>query len=224
MDTHHFVKKNQLKRLINQSFKGSILKKQYRISNRILSLLYLIVALFTLSLLAVLTFKYQISVIIFPLQRRLTGLFFATICLIGIMVGVFPSRSSQILHFRRRNKIFSKNSQTNLQKRPVVYKGHHPICENFNAHVLQIGGKKYCAGCTGLIIGAVISLFGCFFIAVITGLRSPYSARVPVTMQTLFTIPNLLLKIQILTISHVTISSFLISIFAFLPTIFSRCF
>lgn len=108
------------------------------------------------------TFKYPTSMIIFPFQRQLIGSFFALICLIGIMVGVFRSRCSQILHFRRRNKIFSKNNQINLQETRVNYKGHHPVCEKFNAHVLQIGEKKYCAGCTGLVIGAVLALFGCF--------------------------------------------------------------
>jgi membrane-bound ClpP family serine protease len=38
--------------------------------------------------------------------------------------------------------------------------GHHPTCENFSAHILQFGSKIYCAGCTGLVLGAIISLLG----------------------------------------------------------------
>ncbi|MEM3068365.1 MAG: hypothetical protein QXH58_00440 [Nitrososphaerales archaeon] len=41
-----------------------------------------------------------------------------------------------------------------------IVHGHHPSCENFSSHEFRIKDKSFCTGCTGLLIGALISLFG----------------------------------------------------------------
>jgi hypothetical protein len=38
--------------------------------------------------------------------------------------------------------------------------GHHPSCGHFSSHTLYIGNKVYCAGCTGLVLGAVFAVAG----------------------------------------------------------------
>lgn len=43
-------------------------------------------------------------------------------------------------------------------QRAMVYEGHHPSCGRFGTHVLRIGNKVYCAGCSGLLTGAVIAI------------------------------------------------------------------
>lgn len=48
--------------------------------------------------------------------------------------------------------------QTNTKETTIMFKGHHPTCGNFSSHLLQFGSKIYCAGCTGLVVGAIISL------------------------------------------------------------------
>lgn len=68
--------------------------------------------------------------------------FFGLICFLGMLVGIFPSK-------------FQKKDSSIME-----FKGHHPDCGNFSGHVIQLVGKTYCAGCTGLIIGAIISLLG----------------------------------------------------------------
>lgn len=35
--------------------------------------------------------------------------------------------------------------------------GHHPNCDEFKGHVFLLFGKKRCAGCTGLLIGSIVS-------------------------------------------------------------------
>ena len=40
------------------------------------------------------------------------------------------------------------------------YEGHHPPCSGFRSHVVTISSRKYCAGCTGLALGALLSLVG----------------------------------------------------------------
>lgn len=42
----------------------------------------------------------------------------------------------------------------------VRFAGHHPACSGFSSHVFRIGGKICCAGCTGLVAGAVSSITG----------------------------------------------------------------
>jgi hypothetical protein len=44
----------------------------------------------------------------------------------------------------------------------VILEGHHPNCGNFFEHVIRFHDRKFCAGCAGLIAGAIISLFGNF--------------------------------------------------------------
>lgn len=50
--------------------------------------------------------------------------------------------------------------QERLKEGTVTFEGHHPSCGKFAAHVLRLGDKKHCAGCTGLVVGATISLLG----------------------------------------------------------------
>jgi len=127
----------------------------------VLSLCYIGLSLFGLGILAFLTFTFKASVRNFPLQRELTGSIFAAICLQGIVVGVTPSSCSRILHLRGRGNDPEKTGQKDLRA-TLKFRGHHPTCGNFSAHVLQVRGKTYCAGCSGLVTGAIISLTGNF--------------------------------------------------------------
>lgn len=86
------------------------------------------------------------------------------ICLLGIIAGVSPSRCSRThRHFKRNhyNRHEEKN-QTENGETMIRVEGHHPSCENFSTHILSLGGKLYCTGCTGMVIGAIISLLASF--------------------------------------------------------------
>lgn len=126
----------------------------------ILSLCYIGSSLFGLCLLAILTFSIPVDMINFPWRKQLTGSIFAAICLLGITAAISPSRCSRILHFRGRNRNSHRRERTNSGVTTIKFEGHHPPCGNFSSHVLQLGGKTYCAGCTGLATGAVMSLLG----------------------------------------------------------------
>lgn len=129
----------------------------------IISFYFIGVSLFGLCLLAMLTFGIPISVIDFPLQKQLTGSIFMAICLLGITAGVYPSGCSRMLHFRRiKNNSYNTMTQAGTKETTIRFEGHHPTCGNFSAHVLQLSGKTYCAGCTGLVVGAIISVLGSF--------------------------------------------------------------
>lgn len=118
-----------------------------------------------LCLLPILTFNNaQTSTILIdtPLQRTLVGLIFVGICLLGMIAALLPSRCSQILHLGRSKRAHHK-SKNNIIEEKMGFKGHHPTCDNFSGHIIQFGSKIYCAGCLGMIIGAVIALLGSLF-------------------------------------------------------------
>jgi hypothetical protein len=80
-------------------------------------------------------------------QKELISAAFSAICILGIVAGISPSRCNRLVgHFP--------------EKPDRSFRGHHPDCGNFSPHIIQIGGRTYCAGCTGLVIGAMIALIG----------------------------------------------------------------
>lgn len=133
------------------------MKKPWWGSNDLLSLFFIGLSLIGLTVLAVSTFTASISIINFDMQKQLIGSIFASICILGIILGIFPSRCSRILHFRTKS---DKKEQNESETTTIGFVGHHPICGNFSAHILRFGSKTYCAGCTGLVLGAIISLLG----------------------------------------------------------------
>ena len=123
---------------------------------------YLIVSLIGLLLIVALTFTVPTLRTKFFWQRPLVATIFGLTCLLGLTAGFLARRCSITLFFR--NKIKNAGSSntwvTRSVDKPKKYVGHHPKCENFSVHVFHLGGKTYCAGCTGLVIGAFFSFFG----------------------------------------------------------------
>jgi hypothetical protein len=129
----------------------------------ILSFGYIGVGLSGLCLLAVLTFNTPVSTANTDLQKQLTISVFDAICIAGMIAGISPTRCSRILHFKKApSKGSSKTNQMRVEDSTIRLEGHHPKCTNFSSHVLQFGNKVFCAGCTGLVTGATISLIGSF--------------------------------------------------------------
>jgi hypothetical protein len=127
-----------------------------------LSLYYLIFSLIGLLLIVALTFTVPTLRTKFFWQRPLVAAIFGFTCLLGLTTGFFPRRCSRTLSFK--NKIKSAGASNTWVDRsvdkPKEFVGHHPKCGNFSVHVFHLGGKTFCAGCTGLVIGAFFSFFG----------------------------------------------------------------
>ncbi len=137
------------------------MSERTRTYSDILSLYFIGISFFGLYLLCVLTFYTPISTINFPLKRQLIGSIFGAICISGIIAGVSPSRCSWILHFKSQKKSSHRTNQIETGE-ITNFSGHHPICRNFSDHVFHLGNRTYCAGCTGMVLGATISLIGSF--------------------------------------------------------------
>jgi len=94
-------------------------------------------------------------------QKEAVGAAFGAICILGILAGISPSRFNRLfMHIQNKATSHNKPENTSQKKYEISYRGHHPDCGSFSSHVIHIGGRIYCAGCTGLIVGASIALAG----------------------------------------------------------------
>jgi protein-S-isoprenylcysteine O-methyltransferase Ste14 len=82
----------------------------------------------------------------FTEQALVSSLIFAVICVLGIVAGLAPSWC----YFGSRSERRGGDGVA----------GHHPDCGRFTGHTVSLGGRVYCAGCSGLVLGAVFSLVG----------------------------------------------------------------
>lgn len=72
-----------------------------------------------------------------------------------MLASVYPSRCSEFPRFKKK-EIYENGNKLSEKK----FEGHHPDCDVFSGHIFYFMGKKYCAGCTGLFIGALIAVIG----------------------------------------------------------------
>lgn len=87
-------------------------------------------------------------------RKPIIGFVFISICTFGIFAAVFPSECSKAFHYQRENtEPFSKKLRIT---------SHHPDCEGFSAHVVNVRSRSLCAACTGLLFGALMCIIGSF--------------------------------------------------------------
>lgn len=94
-------------------------------------------------------------------RKQLIGSLLALICLSGILAVFFPDKCSRTFHSRRREKTSAlKIKKLDSRAASVHFRGHHPDCGNFDAHLIRLNGRVLCAACTGLFLGGVLVLMG----------------------------------------------------------------
>jgi len=117
------------------------------------------ISLFCLFLATALTLGSPLAGVM-PWRKPIIGSFFASICLLGISATLSPrwcSRASRI----KMDGVYEREhgmdgSAANGSRR--VMRGHHANCGHYAFHVLRIGGGIFCASCTGLLLGGLITL------------------------------------------------------------------
>jgi hypothetical protein len=82
----------------------------------------------------------------FSAQALVSKLLFAAICALGIIAGIAPNWCSVGSRSERRSG--------------EAVAGHHPDCGHFPGHTIMLGARVFCAGCSGLVLGAVFALLG----------------------------------------------------------------
>lgn len=96
----------------------------------------------------------------FVSQPQFVGLVFIIICLLGAVVGVRPTRFSRSKPRKSKQMEYDDSRITEELPREHILRGHHYSCDPFSDHVLQVGNRFFCAGCTGLTTGAIIAIMG----------------------------------------------------------------
>ncbi|TES84158.1 MAG: hypothetical protein E3J91_00065 [Hadesarchaea archaeon] len=98
----------------------------------------------------------------FPLRKPLVGSIFGLICVFGMLAVIFPGSCSRIIGFKGEKQQAPHVFYTagNSKGKKLTLRGHHPMCKNFSAHVIQTGGKTFCAGCSGLFLGGLAASVG----------------------------------------------------------------
>ena len=121
------------------------------------------VSFFGLFLVGILAFNPPVAGESFPWRKPVIGSIFGSICIIGNLAALFPKECSGALHFKKEETPVNK-CYSSQESNPVSYRfrfavrGHHPDCGNFSAHVFRISNRTFCTSCTGLLLGALISL------------------------------------------------------------------
>ena len=118
---------------------------------------------FGLFLMGILAFNPPVAGESFPWRKPVIGSIFGSICVLGSLAALFPEECSGALHFKREETPVNEHScsqESNLASYRVRFavRGHHPDCGNFSAHVFRISNRTFCTSCTGLLLGALISL------------------------------------------------------------------
>jgi hypothetical protein len=93
-------------------------------------------------------------------RKPLTGLLFALICVFGIVAVFFPKKCSETYLHQTEKPTISETENPDFHEISINFKGHHPDCGRFSAHVAHIDGHVFCVACTGLLLGGLIALTG----------------------------------------------------------------
>lgn len=128
--------------------------------SRNLSLIFLVfVSIFGLLLSILFVFSLANLGDSFEFRRVVVGSVFGTICVLGIIGGLYPRSCSSVLDFQKPDTFATGSSKLSMS----TFEGHHPTCGCFSSHLLHVGERKFCATCSGLVVGAVAVLFGVGF-------------------------------------------------------------
>ncbi len=122
-----------------------------------------VISLFGLFLTAVLAFCLPSVQENLSWRKPLIGSVFTLICVSGILAVFFPRQCSQTFFDKRRETHAMEPSDPksfSLLFGLKIMHGHHRTCEGFANHEFQLGNKTFCAACTGLLLGALITLLG----------------------------------------------------------------
>lgn len=100
-----------------------------------------------------------------PWQKEITGIVYGLICLFGVLAALFPHSCLRIFDFKRRENHthFQPMTPSAVEQGKDIsqtfnVRGHHRMCGNFSSHVFHVGNRTFCASCTGLLIGGLLSL------------------------------------------------------------------
>lgn len=130
---------------------------------------YLVISLVNLFTLPVLIYWPSSTRLTIFLAKQIGCLFFGIICILGIIAGISPGKCTIASKVKKRQNSQYKDETVKIHGvEGIINEAHHPKCHCFSWHILRVGGKKVCAGCTGLITGATVAVVGSFLYGLMT--------------------------------------------------------
>ncbi len=143
-------------------------------SSRLNYMLYTGFSILGVMLLILLTYDSSLPLISIPYQHSIILLIFDLICIGGIIASLYPAFCSPLM-FQQN---LQQSSTTSVHQLPHLTsfsprQGHHPNCDHYTSHVLHLHNKSYCAGCLGLMIGAIVGIGGSM--PLLFGFSPPYA-------------------------------------------------
>ncbi len=81
---------------------------------------------------------------------------FILICLMGILAAIYPSYCLRFFKIKTVKEYECKDKH-------LKNEGHHPDCGEFHDHTFEFENRRYCVGCTGLLLGGFLAILTCFF-------------------------------------------------------------
>jgi len=123
------------------------------------------VSFFGLVLVALFTVNPPVSQADLVWRKPVVGSIFGLVCVLGALAVFFPNECSRGFNFGKGEKrrgwfSFSFRRGILASEGDSVLRGHHPMCAGFSCHVFNLGGRMFCATCSGLFLGAVVSFVG----------------------------------------------------------------
>jgi len=88
-------------------------------------------------------------------QRSLIGVLFCTLCISGVIAVFYPGKCRGVFQHTPNPPAKAVTLSNHLH-----IEGHHPNCQNFSKNRITIGGRIFCAACSGLLVGAIIAITG----------------------------------------------------------------
>jgi len=112
---------------------------------------YVIISIFAALLLLIFAFRspLNINTVSFN-EKMLLAIIIIIGCSYGVSLAFYPG------WLKRKTKI--KGNSDNEKKPTRRRCGHHPDCDKFEYHTIQIKNKTYCSGCLGLSLGSIIAI------------------------------------------------------------------
>ncbi len=92
-------------------------------------------------------------------RRIIVALVYGFVCIVGMLAALFPVACSGVFGMRRaaEDPERLKGRATKVLGVSLLH-GHHPLGPEAVTHELRIKDKSYCASCSGLLSGALLSL------------------------------------------------------------------
>ncbi len=98
---------------------------------------------------------------IMPWRIQIVSVIFGALCILGAVSVFFPKRCTELTSVtkltKRNNGHLSPNRYSIILGVRLIH-GHHAQIKGFARHEFQIKSKTFCAGCMGLLIGALSSV------------------------------------------------------------------